>query len=714
MIGKCLLMEIQGQQVNMQSNGHGRSLQLREGEVYNAKIESRVSDREAVISIRGQEVKAKFEGSVPKGDRVTVQVEGRTDEGVRVREITADANGRDQSRPSGRQGDSVDRVLRNFGERDASPELRQAAQRLLNQGIPLTRETVQDLSRYIERGGGTISERLETISMMANKRLAPTESQIRAVHEALHGREFTNAMRELIQSHTPTVNNSVDLFDNSRQLVQFPVATGNDNQNSIQILLTQWAQQVQSEPNLMKAIDELKNHLTQQTVTDDVRNVINQGINEATNRLEAGRELKARQQIVDTLQMAQNIVANGVNTSNNADLRPQIESYVKNEIFQSYQGSSKQMLITQVTERLALATDEFKGFQRDVSKQLGRVEMIIQQFQTRSTEQARPMLENIIRQLDQAILKNDWLLFADMKTEKRVLEISSKLANAKSLLARGEHMEARQVVREVQQQIDRLQFQPSNQRVQHVVSQEQLSREPRTPAHQLSSLLDQTSRSLLQQDGSPRQLFENIRTIGLNRESELSQMLASGKDSPAESQQKNMKSILYQMLRSEEEGSRAHQQAQQALQNLSGQQLMSRTDHQQNMQMLMIQLPLLLKGQAENLQVFINSKNDGEKIDWENCQLYFLIDTKKMGEVGISLTVSNRALSVTLKNDASQFKQKVEPIAAKYVDRLKEIGFNINGLKFTKMTVEEEKKANKEEETPQRATMTKEGFDYKI
>ncbi len=64
---------------------------------------------------------------------------------------------------------------------------------------------------------------------------------------------------------------------------------------------------------------------------------------------------------------------------------------------------------------------------------------------------------------------------------------------------------------------------------------------------------------------------------------------------------------------------------------------------------MMFTLPLLPDKRVENLQLFIKSRKEGQKLDWENCSLYFLLETPKMGEIGISLTANERNLSVVLK-----------------------------------------------------------------
>ena len=86
-----------------------------------------------------------------------------------------------------------------------------------------------------------------------------------------------------------------------------------------------------------------------------------------------------------------------------------------------------------------------------------------------------------------------------------------------------------------------------------------------------------------------------------------------------------------------------------------------------------------------------------------------------MGELGISVNVADRALSITLKNDDPDFQDRVGPIAEKYLERIADIGFNIQGLKFGSLTSAESSGTVDEPQEEQLVpTMTKKGFDYKI
>ena len=79
---------------------------------------------------------------------------------------------------------------------------------------------------------------------------------------------------------------------------------------------------------------------------------------------------------------------------------------------------------------------------------------------------------------------------------------------------------------------------------------------------------------------------------------------------------RNLKSILMKLAQGEgqEINPKLAQQAEQALTNLTGQQLLSKSDGNGTLQSMFFNLPLMLGEKPENLQVFINSKNEGEQV----------------------------------------------------------------------------------------------------
>ena len=113
--------------------------------------------------------------------------------------------------------------------------------------------------------------------------------------------------------------------------------------------------------------------------------------------------------------------------------------YDLNEQMQSLNIQSKDILVTKVTQKLAQATHDFRELKREITRNLDNVERVINTFKKNAYPQAKQMLETAISKLDNAILKSDMMLFTDMKTEKQLMNASTQLAEAKKLLAKGDH-----------------------------------------------------------------------------------------------------------------------------------------------------------------------------------------------------------------------------------------------------------------------------------
>ncbi|WP_026689358.1 hypothetical protein [Alteribacter aurantiacus] len=744
-------MNVQVKGLTSQLGGSDRSASLNVGDRYEAKIVEKKSDREAVVSIRGQKIHAIFEKGVPTSPITSIEVTGKSEEGIQARVVSAplrQSSGGDPV-PSNRTLDLIN---------GQSSEVIKAAERFVQAGVPLTKESVNDLKQYIEKGPKTLENRLDTVRQLVNRQLEPTQSHLQAVHEALHGQSLHKQVstispsaqrsasvdlerdpfdslrmqlnesrnpdtiatlkRLLLQQNVPiehqrTANELIQrmetLIDQGRGTQALPVL--DQLKNLIQKPEPQTNQQqilngIVNEPNMEENLIRARDVLSTLSMTVDEKRVLLANVSEAEELVFRGRELKGRQLLLETMERA-------VSIGQSSQQAPPVKTqeYINQAFAQTLPVASRDYVVTTVTQKMALATDDFKQMQRDVSKQLDRIQHLIVSFKAQSQPQVRPMIETTIQSLDRALMRSDWLLFSDMKTERRMLEASSQLTSAKQLLAKGDYQGARKLVNEVSQIIDRLQFKPSDTKVQHFASR-QGEWQAERPTHTRTSLqLDEAARGMTRNEGSGRTVFEGLRQLGLTREADIARILAAGKGNIEEASQRNVKGLLMQLAKGEEESGRS--QAQQALLNTTGQQLLARSDSQHaHLQSFLLQLPLLLHNQSENLQVFINGrKQNSEQLDWENCRLYFLIETKKLGEVGISLQVSNRTLNLILENDLPDFKRKLEPITKACLKRLEEVGYIAGNISYQPRTREEESPKR----VPEKAIADKrKGFDLKV
>ncbi|MED4350978.1 hypothetical protein P9265_01340 [Schinkia azotoformans] len=507
--------------------------------------------------------------------------------------------------------------------------------------------------------------------------------------------------------------------------------------------LNEALKQIQKESNLDQAFAQIRKELLSNPNLDlNTIEKIEKAMERSTQLLEKGRELGARQQITNALNEIEQEITKTEPKQLNQPTDQQkgiqdelIKQFDQNEEFQTLPLQAKNILVTKVTQKLAQATHDFRELKREITKNLDTVERLIDTFKKNAYPQAKQMLETTISKLDNAILKSDMMLFTDMKTEKQLMQASSQLADAKKLLAKGNHTEAAKIVHDIKTLLDKINFKPSEQKVMHFVSKEttNLEKIQKPPTQQLLNQFDETARSYVRQESSARQMFEMVRSLGLNHDSDLAKSLVfqKGGESPFQQgqqdqqQQENLKAVLMKLTQTggDEASTRIAQQAEQALNNLTGQQLLSKSDSGNSLQSMFFTLPLLLGEKPENLQVFVHSKKEGQQVDWENCNLYFLIETKRLGDVGIMLTSTDRNLSITIKNDKPGFKQKMEPIAAITKEKLQEVGYSINSINFTRMTSinsptahnQQRDNINKpEHETQMRPIFTEKGMDFKI
>ncbi|MGG0720067.1 hypothetical protein ABE096_21170 [Robertmurraya massiliosenegalensis] len=595
-----------------------------------------------------------------------------------------------------------------------------APQPVASQEIEL-KETIKQIQLQLQTGQDVkkmVQEQVlghKSIDPDSAKNIETALKQADQLNEA--GRERLNKLLQQLEATAlkslPQLNDSGDQVNKlinqtelknsteSTKLVQMPKLPSETIQQAIK--------QFNNEPDVEKALTLIRKEVSSNP-NIDVRNVtkIEETLERAQQLNDRGREIASRQHVANELNNIQQSLS--MSEPKVDPTQGMNNQYDVDELLQSMQIQSKEILVTRVTQKLAEATHEFRELKREITRNLDSVQRTIDTLKGSAQPQASKMLETAISKLDNAILKSDLMLFTDMKTERQLLQASSQLAEAKKLLAKGNFTEASKIVGQVKELIDKLNFKPSEQKIMHFVGKESLAMDNR------NAVLEAGARGFSLQEASGRQMFEMVRSLGLNHDSDLANSLVfkNGEHTQQE-QQTNLKAILMK-LQQDDANPKVSQHVEQALNNLTGQQLLSKADSPGTLQSMLINLPMLLGGKPENLQVFVNSKNEGQQVDWENCNLYFLIETKRLGDVGIMLSATERNLSITIKNDKPGFKDKMEPLAQMAKDKLNEIGYNVNSLHFTRMTpIDTKNQINQTmDPKPQKPIFTEKGMDFKI
>lgn len=594
-------------------------------------------------------------------------------------------------------GQEAEQLLKNSEETKASTHLQAASMKMNQAGTIAQLENVAQTE--------PVKEAIQKVENTVSKGTNVSQEVKTKVQEIIEQAKQLVTQGKLIEAKQ-TVTNGL-------QLVKEVDAKniGNENRPLQEKITTTKVealkQQLQKEPNVNKMVDSVLQAV--KNVNPSLKERVETQVEEATELNEKGREMKARKKVQEALQMMMEQAEKPQDTTTAEQSLQKEEA----EWMQSVQNfTSKDLVVTRVTEKLAQVAIDFKQTKRDLMKNLDRMELLTKQFQKNAAPQIRQMLESTIKTLDQSILKSDMMMLTDMKTEKKLIQASSQLAEAKKLLDKGDLKGVERIVRNVKGMLSRLQFKPQDVRLQHFVMKEEENLNMYKPQEQLIRSFTETLRTQTTFEHSARGMFEQVRQMGLNYDSEIGQILASDKEMTLS---RNMKQALLQLASGKDNGP-VQQAAEQALHNLTGQQLLSKSDHGTTPQHLFFSLPLLMNKNVQNVQVYIHSKNQGEKVDWENCSLYFLLDTKTLGETGVLVNVVDRQLSLTLKNNLPDFPEKVTPLVEKATERLQEIGYQMSSIQFGKLVTQTTgtKENEPREETNTMPIFTEKGFDFTI
>lgn len=462
----------------------------------------------------------------------------------------------------------------------------------------------------------------------------------------------------------------------------------------------------QKEPALTKTLDIVGKALAD-FAGDQCLVQINNSFEKASQLADQGRELAARRMVADAVNQLEKEYPSLQRSGEPLSLT-EAEQYAINESLQSLTLQSKTLLVTEISKKLSQLAIDFKKVKQEITKSLDHVSLMLDKGGSKVN--ANQSLDAAINKLDNAILKSNFMLYTDMLTEKKMLNASSRLAEARNLLAKGEISQASLLVKEVKTTLDQIIYKPSNTRVQHFVTEQSLLNSSSTLEDQLAYGIKQAVRPMPDQDYSARQVFESLKRLGLTHENDAANSLVFGSKVDQDELNQNVKAKLIQMAAQDAEG---QAKAESALANLTGQQLLNKQDPS-GMQNLFMQLPFLLNQKMENIKVFINSQKSGEKIDWENCSLYFVLETKKLGEVGIHVTAQNKNITIAFNSKKDDLDKVLEPMTQLSKERLEEIGYKLEALRAKK--TESEVGSTVSEETTSELTpaFTEKGYDFTI
>jgi len=553
-------------------------------------------------------------------------------------------------------------------------ELKQVLERVFGKDISLDRETVQVIRNYMERFSGNIEEKIQVLQNLINKELDINMNNLKLVHEALLGKDFSELLKGLgisidSGSKNQGSSNLRSLVDEIKSLIAQGVSLDKilDHMESRAESLDD---DTEAKITLIKAANEGRQAAAYR-MDDLAWRIINKALKDLSEETAEDKTYKIEQK------------PDEIDFSKLSQFQEGHEEEYLTSLLAATGLSGKDYLVTEITPRLREAAQSFKEIKREIANNLDMAAKYIEEPGATNIHNAKVNLQKTIDLLDKAILKSDIALLGDMKLEKELLKADNFLQKAKALLDKGDYDKAWDIVNKVKNSIEALNWKPSNNRVVHLASLKEGFMESPKIEDKLKTAFKALNDNFKNQDYTPRKVYEAIRMMGEDHEGETARFLA-GEKVDQEDLHNNIKSLL--MKFSDKDGV-----ASELVQKISGNQLLNKESNG-FLQSMFFALPLVINGKISDMKVYINSKKDEKKIDWQNCSIFFLIDTKKLGETGVLLQASGGNLHITVKNDREDLKEKANTLIQGFKENLKELGYEVGSISFAALNAKDENK----------------------
>ncbi|PTR48429.1 hypothetical protein CW755_02905, partial [Geobacillus thermodenitrificans] len=364
---------------------------LQNGETYDAVIKEKKGS-EAIVHLKGTDVRVQAEGEWPREGRVMIQIVGEQD-GVPVARIV--------SHP---QPEANEQVTRSSASEPLTTELRQVGAWLQKQGQSLTKETVSTLQTFFTEAPGTVEQKLETVRAVINKKLELTGTHLVTVHEALHGKPLGEQLAEIANNLDPsfmltkreeqgaaketTQNLTVGLERQGGRTEKAPINEAAD-------LLQQVREQIAREPNLSKAVEYVRQQVVHAPNVDrNVAEQVDRALHEVVQLQRQGRESEARVRLNEALtRLEQAVQPEKVSTTETTARLQQVREQV-----------AREPNLSKAVEYVRQQVVHAPNVDRNVAEQVDRALHEVVQLQRQGREsEARVRLNEALTRLEQAV-----------------------------------------------------------------------------------------------------------------------------------------------------------------------------------------------------------------------------------------------------------------------------------------------------------------------
>ncbi|MCK2156360.1 hypothetical protein [Exiguobacterium sp. 17-1] len=621
---------------------------LSETKTYSGTVLEKTGPNTALVQVGREKVEMTFTGDVPEGT-FQFQVKGQTTEGYLIEQVTEqtdpDVPVTGTTKPD---SSGVDATLLD----DLPPELKQAVARLLATGqLPQTPETVARLVAALQ---GTYKDLVLQLVTRPSDSALPADADV-LIAQLLGA---TDTLVDILPERQaviekPTLSNVIAL-----DVARATLPTHHDIDQATPVALRQIAAHVPADvrPDILGRIDrgELREVREQlQSYFPSERPVLTE--RPAPSKLE---------QLTAVIAQAQAVPAEKISPPA-APVR------------------SNLTVIAEVTPRLAEVTNDFRREQRTIVSQLRQIEPLVEE---RPLQMAQ-VIESTANRLRQTFQQTDAMLHTSMRDEKQLIQLLSKLERGTELALLGRGAEAKAVVQDVRQTLEAFRYSPANVRTAYLPELNPSLRPAVANTQQTN------------QPGSPNQSASTAqRPIPYE----------PGQNSPRVLQETVQKTLQLQTAELKLATPAANPEAAKLQTFLNTQQQINKPDSNQQLQQLLLALPVQLVEGTAGLHVHLQNKRPDEVIDWENNTLYVQLETPRLGDIGVRVETVNRKMQITIENDFPLLERLATPFLERTTEALQATGYQDVRIRFDAFT--------KDHTTPEtvKPDETPTGYDYRI
>lgn len=540
---------------------------------------------------------------------------------------------------------------------------------LKSQGYEISSNDADRISEFIDKTEGAESEKLQTVKTALEKGLPLSARSLQSIQAALFEPVLSDDLQRLLAGNGSDVSaERVDLLRAfAKMAVQKESGTAASPGQAAADLILGTDQPASRDD---KVIEWLLKALDQVAGLSNSLEFMDEAVKSEKNQPEYDVPATAVEQ-----------------TDRESFIREAVDQFIQSEevdvpVEALAQGIS--LLMKEITPRMAAVKTEFETLRKAVTAELTAVRSELDKPVGSNKTNVVEKLGQAIDRLDNAILKSDIPLYTSMKAEKQLLTWSSELQEARSLASNGQSAEASEIVDRISKGVQEIQFQPAKLKVIHRALQQNPSENQFNEKGLHQRALQQINR-ILEPVHTSREVLEAFKAMGLTHESEVVSTLGQSSKKLKEDwlPKESLKEILMKLASDTQEKLTTVTGAEKALNNLTGQQLLSRPEAKPQGQTLVFSVPMEMASRVEDLKIYVQSRKDKGKVDWENCTFYFAVHTEKFGDMGIRFAAARKSVSIQVKCDNQGLRDAVGPLVEDFKKAMWEAGYKIAGISYS-------------------------------